>query len=232
MVSPNNGGQYLAVINTDGTGLTRLTKLNQFEENSYVWSRAGTKIFFRNRSASAAPTTWKVILDPRQYYEINADGSRLTKVPNGTRIPTIVGGGEWSPECKEIAFYRYNDIYVKSPGGRKIQITHSGHAFSPFLSPDCKKIAFGAGRTSAHRPGQESTTYTEIYVINVDGTGLTRLTKGHTDTPLGWGSNARTPSSGTTLAESGGPSPTTVVAAGALALLLAGGVIAAALVRR
>jgi hypothetical protein len=92
------------------------------------------------------------------------------------------------------------------------------------LSPDCKKIAFTAPRR------QHSEI--EIDVVNVDGTGLTRLTKGHDDSLLGWRSTATAPSSATTLAESGGLSPTTVVAAGALALLLAGGVIAAALVRR
>ena len=69
-------------------------------------------------------------------------------------------------------------------------------------------------------------------MINVDGTGLTRLTKGHTDDLLGWRSTATAPSSATKLAESGGLSPMLVVAASALALLLAGGVIAAALVRR
>jgi WD40-like Beta Propeller Repeat len=220
----SNSEIYLSVINTDGTGLTRLTKLKGVEVYHYVWSRDGTKMFFLNRSASAPLTTWKVILDPRQYYEINADGSGLTKVPNGTQIPKIVGGGYWSPECKEIAVRRYNDVYVKYPGGRETKINHSGDAYNPVLSPDCKKIAF----TAAHRQHSEI----EIDVVNVDGTGLTRLTKEYEGILLGWRSTATAPRSATTLAESGGLSPMTVVAAGALALLIAGGVIAAAVVRR
>ena len=141
------------MINTDGTGLTRLTKGSLTKSwgdiTDYSWSRDGTKLFFEvsyegyTVSPSAPPPG-------STYYEVNADGSKLTKVPNGTQIPL---GGDAPPECKKISFIGDNDIILQYPDGRETQITHSGNAYRPVLSPDCNKIAFQSDRTPAHRPG-------------------------------------------------------------------------------
>jgi Tol biopolymer transport system component len=161
------------VINADGTNLTRLTKIEGYK-SIIAWSHNGAKIFFQNSRSQGARGEPK-----RQVYEMNADGSGLTKISN-TR-PSGVERVPSSPDCKKIAFLRDNDIYVRNPDGQEVQITDDANVYvDPVLSPHCKWIAFTADRTTLEN------SYREIYVVNADGTGLTRLTKGHVDYVLGW----------------------------------------------
>ena len=96
-----------------------------------------------------------------------------------TPLATVAEGYEptWSPDATQIAFTdSYNsDIYVISAsGGNAVNLTNSGlippypSAFHPAWSPDGAQIAFA----------RSTSTSTEIYVVNSDGSGLRRLTYG------------------------------------------------------
>jgi TolB protein len=89
-----------------------------------------------------------------------------TMNPNGSALAVVAEGNDpsFSSDGKQIAFWRYaggaGGIYITNVDGSNVRkVLSEGH--QPTWSPDGRKLAFGCGG---------------ICVINVDGTGLTRLT--------------------------------------------------------
>jgi Tol biopolymer transport system component len=115
---------------------------------------------------------------------MNTDGTQQTRLTfNQERVSQPV----WSPDGSKIAFVLTwaggvdLDIFVMNADGSGLfQLTnHPGVDTDPTWSPDGTKIAFTSNRDSyirrgTGRPGRVSIF--EIYVVNHDGTGLTRLT--------------------------------------------------------
>ncbi|MGH7629997.1 MAG: protein kinase domain-containing protein [Gemmatimonadales bacterium] len=104
-------------------------------------------------------------LGHNEIYVMNPDGSdqrRLTHTDGRIRFPAI------SPDGSRIAFVTFEgDLFViDAGGGEPVRVTNmapTGVRASPATwSPDGKRLAFS--------------TRGEIYVINVDGTGLRKLT--------------------------------------------------------
>ena len=125
-------------------------------------------------------------------YTMNADGSDVTylfEYPRGTPI--------WSPDGRRVAFDSYSDgnkdIYVmNADGSGKTNLTnHPGDDRSPSWSPDGRRIAFVSLRDGPGTGlffGQNE----EIYVMNADGTGQTRLTNNPaTDRDPSWSPDGR-----------------------------------------
>ncbi|HEV2829565.1 MAG TPA: Calx-beta domain-containing protein [Pyrinomonadaceae bacterium] len=118
-------------------------------------------------------------------WTMNTDGSsptRLTDEKSRTdRLPSFIhiydSQPAWSPDGTKIAFRSNRDnagfIYTMNADGTNLQRLTNIDAGGPAWSPDGSKIAFivGGGFTF----GLEQTT-SEIYSINPDGSGLTKLT--------------------------------------------------------
>jgi Tol biopolymer transport system component len=141
------------LMNSDGSGKTRLTK-TQEEEGSAAWSPDGEKLAFPRGSSGH-----------EDLYVMNSDGSELTKLTS-----TAAGeyGPTWSPDGKKIAFSDWvpggplSGIFVVNSDGSGLKkLANVATASGPTWSPDGKKMAFMAG-------GQ-------VYVMNSDGTRLTNL---------------------------------------------------------
>src|SRR5205085_1473449 len=112
-------------------------------------------------------------------YVMNPDGSNqhgITNSPGGETRPAF------SPDGKKIAFVRdFKAILMMNPdgSGQTTVVDGASAGFSyitafPDWSPDGKKIVFNA-------IAKDSRNGADIYVINVDGTGLTQLTTDPTD---------------------------------------------------
>ena len=115
-------------------------------------------------------------------YVINVDGSQPTQLTNnqaGDRCPV------WSPDGQKIAFSSDRDgswqIYVmNADGSQQTRLTNGnkddgtdpyGHCAGITWSPDGQKIAF-----TSDRDGNSQAMLSAIYVMNANGSKLTRLT--------------------------------------------------------
>ena len=115
---------------------------------------------------------------PYEIHTMSADGSGLRQ--------SMVGGGlfpAWSPDGRRLAFLVLGQgIVVANADGtaRSTVVAYDGGKFStlstPSWSPDARRLAFSHQSTGA---------YSDISVVNVDGTGLTQLTSSPREDDLG-----------------------------------------------
>ena len=156
--SRNLSGNFeIYVMNADGSSPTRLTT-NRTADDAYPdWSPDGTKIAFNtDRDGNY------------EIYVMNADGSGQRNLTQEPRTDDL--GPSWSPDGTKIAFHSEGDIYTMNADGTGERRVTSGADVDVFpdWSPDGTKIAFvGGGSQNGF-----------IDVVNVDGTGRTRLTRG------------------------------------------------------
>jgi Tol biopolymer transport system component len=163
--SNRDGNWEIYVMNADGSGVTRLTTNRSADDAAPVWSPDASRIAFHtNRD------------DNYEIYVMNADGSGQTNL-------TKESGSEdaypsWAPDGSRIVFASEGDLYtMRADGSQQARLT-SGKTDDQFpaWSPDGTKIALAASVGSK----------TFIDVVNADGTGRTRLTRGGLDVEPRW----------------------------------------------
>src|SRR5437660_256547 len=111
-------------------------------------------------------------------YVMNADGSGVTQVTHNTinEFDPI-----WSPNGQQIAFGRISGccaaavVVINADGSGERVLADNG--FPGAWSPDGRQIAF-------NRNG-------DVYVMNVDGSGVTQLTHDGTASPTAWSPNGQ-----------------------------------------
>ena len=158
------------VMNADGTGVLNLTNSSRVDKRP-AWSPDGTRIAFAS------------VLDGKSdIYVMNEDGTNTT---NLTQAPGRNGYPDWSPDGQQISFSGTRDgsleIYVmKADGTGHVNLTdHPAVDHWGRWSPDGRRIVFASDRdgdwksTSFRRPSE---VHTQIYSMNADGSGVTRLT--------------------------------------------------------
>jgi len=132
----------IAVMNADGSGLTRLTD-NDFEDFLPAWSPDGTTIAFssgRRRNVDL--------------YLMAPDGTNVQRL---TRNATFDSNPDWSPDGSRIVFQRRRhgnfDLYSMHPDGTGLnRLTRNlSDDWAPAWSPDGSKIAFTVANYSADR---------------------------------------------------------------------------------
>ncbi len=182
--NPFSGNYDIYVMNADGSGVARLTS-DANDDSAASWSPDGTKIAFQSLRNG---TNYQV-------YSMNADGSNQV---NLTNTSSSDGEPSWSPDGTKIeftsdrAYAGFKNIYVMNGDGTGQQrITFSSGEIQdtqPAWSPDGTRIAFVSTRDSTTESWQETdddgnyitksklNINKEVYVMNADGSGQTRLT--------------------------------------------------------
>lgn len=166
--SDNAGGNSdIFVIDADGSNLRKLTDDPLPDRNPVFSAKDGEIIFDRHYYGIA------------RLFRMNVDGTdqRLLTNAEGYELTAAI-----SPDGDSLAFggdrvtagSRGLDIRIidlRDPA-REVQLTAMRfHETSPTFSPDGKRIAFTSNADGNH----------EIYVMNMDGSGMLRLTRTKTD---------------------------------------------------
>jgi Tol biopolymer transport system component len=169
--STRNGNYDIFVMNADGTGVTQLTTTTTNRGSTRpAW--CGNRIAFESdRYIAMFPDV----------YVMNDDGTDVTRLTLSNAA--FDQQPAWSPTCDRIAFTQDPggnvEIYVMNADGTgATRLTNSpGADEGPAWSPDGTRIAFTSRRDADQPP--VPLEIREIYVMNADGSGATRLT--HTD---------------------------------------------------
>jgi RHS repeat-associated protein len=162
--SNRDGSAQIYSMNTDGSGLSRLTN-DAANDESPNWSPNNSRIVFQ----SDRDNLFSGIAD---IYVMNWDGSGQTRL---TSDPADDSAPVWSPDGTRIAFQSARNgvnyqVYVMNvDGSGQINISNStANDTQPSWSPDGSKIAFASDR--------DQVGFSSIYVMNANGTNQTRLT--------------------------------------------------------
>ncbi|MDE2886682.1 MAG: LpqB family beta-propeller domain-containing protein [Gemmatimonadota bacterium] len=164
--SVRDGNSEIYRVGANGDGLTRLTN-NDAEDIYPSWSPDGARIAFSSNQDGNF-----------EIYVTRPEGSDLTRLTNSTVQDLFP---VWSPDSKKIA---YTSIGVDSNQSKFAVISvvdvvsatvtqltaDSEGSVLPAWSPDGTRITFWSRRDNAR------TNYGDMYVMNADGSEVTRLT--------------------------------------------------------
>ncbi len=162
--SARDGHGEIYVMNVDGSEPTRLTNLvgDDFDP---VWSPDRARLAFVSNRLSNS-----------DIYMMNADGSEQKRLTDANgNYPA------WSPDGTRLLFTAKRgqkvELFVLSLSSLRLtQLTlYPAHAASPGWSPDGTRIIFVSD--NATDVAVSDAEQNEIYVMNADGSGVTRLTE-------------------------------------------------------
>lgn len=169
------------MVNEDGTGLVQLTKTPGYDAEATV-AGDGRIVFTSVRDGDM------------EIYSMNADGTDVKRLTN---LPGPDGGPFFSADGSQIVFRGRHpepgpeldnyfsllkkqlwrptslDVFVMNRDGSNLrQVTKGlgGANWAPFFAPDGKRIIFASNMQNPRGPNFD------LYLINVDGTGLEQVT--------------------------------------------------------
>ncbi len=150
---------YLSAI--DGGSIDNLTVGSTAWNNAWAWSPDGSLITF----TSDRHGNWEL-------YTMSPDGSGIVRLTN---TPENEGWPSWTPDGRFIVYSSdetgTSEVYImNNDGTNRRQLTDLPDRFNtyPFVSPDGTKIVFSSQVTAVNEG--------EIYVMDIDGSNMTRLT--------------------------------------------------------
>ena len=173
--------------NADGTDLTKITDNPKYDAEPIVSSDGKRIVFGSQREGNF------------DVYTMNADGTSVKRLTDRMGY----NGGPWfSPDGKKIAWRAWYpetaeekaqwkncmennyilavplDLWVMDADGsnKKMLLRNKATNFAPSWHPDGKRIIFSSNRDDWHEDIRQYGHNFELYLINIDGTGLERIT--------------------------------------------------------
>lgn len=174
VVGDNIAHLGLFVMRADGTHVRQITEQatpTSYEDTTPQWSPDGGHLVFQR---------WNKATGQHAVFTIRLDGTHALRL---TPWSLDAGGNpDWSPDGRWILFQshephdRQNNLFLVHPNGSDLHpITHTfGGTYTWYkqtFSPDGTMI------TVARAPGVGNAGNPDIYVMNVDGTGLRAVTR-------------------------------------------------------
>jgi TolB protein len=165
----NSGGNGMGlfVAKEDGSGFRQLSVNAEVDAHS-SWNYDGSRVVF-SRSTNGNFDIWAM----------NADGTGLLRLTNDPAYDMVPA---FSPDGKRIVFEsdRGNGVYqiysMNADGSGVTQLTNTPAGTTNYggkYSPDGTRIAFASNRDD---DPADTVVHNDIYVMNIDGTNVTRLT--------------------------------------------------------
>lgn len=149
--------------------------------------RHNGKIVFISDRHYKGLSIWSMNPDGSSPTRLTDDKSRSEKLPSFS--PVYDSSPVWSPDGTKIAFISNRNylfsLYVMNADGSNSRIVTDKvlEAAEPAWSPDGGRIAFSSGVRATIGMGKPSV---DIYVINVDGSGLAKLTDSGMNASPSW----------------------------------------------
>lgn len=172
--SCDSGEANLFVVNVDGTDLTQLnppgtsTGLTDTPVvGSQGWSPDGKQVIFVAGEGSFCT-------GEKAAYVVNVDGTNAHQItPVGNMFDAV-----WSPDGRWIAYDMPHgdsrDLFLVHPDGTEQRLVTNADdgrwSFGPAWSPDSRWLVFDRGT-------RDDFSDSDLWIVRVDGTGLTRLTE-------------------------------------------------------
>lgn len=179
----------LYTAKADGTGIKRLTNVSGYDAEATVSPNGKSIVFTSERDGD---------LD---LYSMDTDGKNIKRLTNEIGYD---GGAFFSPDSKTIVYRRsspkteaeikrYKDLLsqklvvptvfeiwvMNADGSNKRQVTNLASAsFAPFFTPDGKRIIFCTNFFDANKADRRRQPNFDLALINIDGTGIERVTFG------------------------------------------------------
>lgn len=155
----------IVTIGLDGTRAKRLTGADGFASDP-AWSPNGEKIAFSKFVRGSGGDIFKMNA---------ADGGRKKNLTNTRRAQE--SEPNWSPDGKRLAYTSFTEsqgafdrvFTMSADGTNQTNLTGRDGGWSPAWSPDGSKIVYSSANP-------DSPNF-DIFVMNADGAGATRLTK-------------------------------------------------------
>ena len=173
----NNSSSQIFTAYTNGQGTRQLTHFKNGGATNPVWSPDGKHIAFNTDEYFYSSAGVGI-------YTMDANGENIEVLRNKEGFTLLGTGMEWSPDGTKIAYHScpncvsggYTNIYVYDLTTQELtRVTNNeGSSRFPSWSADSKQLAFLSNRD--YIIGNQYLINSDIYIMNIDGTNIQRVT--------------------------------------------------------